>query len=136
MRIRSSDPHTLNWPVSLRSKSTVVWAALCLAFTLSPAAATATDLVYHAPADGILGVRDNLLLSGPATTFEGPLFAASPTVRAGLAQSNCAPMISSGPDDPPEIGYLVSEEWDAARGVWVGTYLTSTLRWITIDCRP
>ena len=133
MRTRKPNPNTRNRSASLWSKSTVAWAALCLAFTLSPASAAATDLVYHGPEAELVEAHGNLLLSGPATTSE-PVFVANPTVGVGLAQSHCSPMISSGPNDPPEIGYLVSEEWDPVLGAWVGTYLTSSLRWRTLVC--
>ncbi len=134
MLTRKPNPNTRNRSASLWSKSTATWAALCLAFALSPSSAAAMDLLYHGPEAELVEARGHLLAPGPAATSE-PVVVATPTVGAGLAQSHCAPIISSGPNDPPAIGYLVSEEWDAARGVWVGTYLTSSLQWVEKDCR-
>lgn len=121
----NSDPITRNRSVSLWFKSTIVWAAVCLAFTVSPAPATATSLTGHGPEAQFLETQGSLPWSGPSTIFESALFE-SPTGLLGLATSRCSPFISSGPNDPPMVGVLLYDFWSPTLGTYVGFYLVTT----------
>lgn len=76
--------------------------AVCLAFGSDPASAVTADLVDYGRVVGFLEV---------------------PTGTADPDPEVCSQWVSSGPNDPPMLGFLVSMQWDWINQVYVGTYM-------------
>lgn len=75
--------------------------SVCLAFGSGPARAATVDLADHGVEADFLDVL--------AVTVDSP--------------RPCSQWISSGPNDPPMLGFLVSMEWDWINQVYIGTYM-------------